>query len=102
VQNLSCTLRLARGLGFHRLTVESLSLASLVSALLGETVDKTLQKADWSVRPLSEEHFRYAAADTTWCAQLRTALEAIEGPPPPDRDSPEAIDAAFPAAKLRN
>ena len=55
--------------------MESLSLASLVKALFGKTVDKTLQQADWTVRPLSEEHFRYAAADTTWCAHLRTALE---------------------------
>lgn len=101
VQNLSCTMRLARGLAFHRLPAESLSLASLVSALFGETVDKTLQKADWSLRPLSPEHFRYAAADTTWCARLRTALEAIERPPPAEQDSPEAIDAAFPEPKLR-
>lgn len=102
VQNLSCTMRLARGVAFHRLPVESLSLASLVSALFGETVDKSLQKADWSVRPLSDEHCRYAAADTTWCAQLRTALEAIERPPSPEHDSPEAIDAVFPGAKLKD
>jgi len=70
--------------------------------VFGETVDKTLQKADWSARPLSEEHFRYAAADTTWCAQLRTALEAIEKPPPPEQDSPEAIDAEFSQAKLED
>ena len=101
VQNLSCTMRLARGLAFHRLPVENLSLAALVSALFGETVDKTFQRADWSVRPLTEDHVRYAAGDTIWCARLRTALEAIERPPAPERDSPVVIDAAFPEAKLR-
>jgi len=100
VQNLSCTMRLARGLAFHRLPVENLSLAALVSALFDETDDKTFQRADWSVRPLTEDHVRYAAGDTIWCARLRTALEAIERPPAPDRDSPVVIDAAFPEAKL--
>ena len=84
VQNLSCTMRLARGFAFHRLPVENLSLAALVSALFGETVDKTFQRADWSLRPLTEDHVRYAAGDTIWCARLRTALEAIERPPAPD------------------
>ena len=48
VRNLECTLRLARSIAFHRLPTETLSLASLVSALFGVTLDKTLQKADWS------------------------------------------------------
>jgi len=101
VQSLECTLRLARGIAFHRLPTETLSLASLVSALFGVTLDKTFQKADWAVRPLSQEHLRYAALDTFWCARLRTALEAIERPPRPEADDPEVIDAAFPGAKLR-
>ena len=101
VQNLECTLRLARGIAFHRLPTEALSLASLAGALFGVTLDKTFQKADWAVRPLSPEHLRYAADDTVWCARLRTALEAIERPPRPDADDPELIDAAFPDARLR-
>jgi len=100
VKNLACTLRLARGLAYHRLPTESLSLASLVNALFNVPVDKTLQKADWSERPLRDEHIRYAAADTTWCAQLRTALEAIERPPRPEDDDPEEIDAAFQALQI--
>ena len=70
VQNLECTLRLARGIAFHRLPTETLSLASLASALFGVTLDKTFQKADWAVRPLSQEHLRYAADDTVWCARV--------------------------------
>ena len=101
VQNLECTLRLARGIAFHRLPTETLSLASLVSALCGVTLDKTLQAADWRVRPLSEQHLRYAAADTIWCARIRSALEALEQPPRPEDDDPEAIDQAFPEAKRR-
>ncbi len=100
-QNLECTLRLARSIAFHRLPTETLSLASLVNTLLGVTLDKTLQSTDWSVRPLTQEHLRYAATDTVWCARLRTALEAIEKPPRPEEDDPEAIDTAFPEAKLR-
>jgi ribonuclease D len=89
VQNLECTLVMARSIAFHRLPAETLSLASLVSALFGATLDKTLQRADWSVRPLSEEYLRYAAADTIWCARLRSALEALEQPPQPEADDPD-------------
>jgi ribonuclease D len=101
VQNLECTLRLARGIAFHRLPTETLSLASLVKTLFGVTLDKTLQSTDWAVRPLSQEHLRYAAADTIWCARLRRALEGIERPPRPEDDDLETIDAAFPDAKRR-
>lgn len=101
VQNLECTLRMARGIAFHRLPIETLSLGALSEALFGVTLDKTFQKADWAVRPLSPQQVRYAAADTIWCARLRRALEAIERPPRPEEDDMETIDSAFPDAKLR-
>ena len=101
VQNLECTLRLARGIAFHRLPTETLSLAALAGALLGVTPDKTLQKADWAIRPLSQEHITYAAEDTVYCSRVRTALEAIDKPPRPEEDDPESIDNAFSDAKLR-
>lgn len=86
----------------REVTVFDVLVPGIGEALVfGEKIDKTLQNADWGVRPLPEEHLRYAAGDTTWCARLRTALEALERPPAPEKDDPEAIDAAFPEAKLR-
>lgn len=40
------------------------NLAYIVSALCDTTLDKTLQKSDWRLRPLSEAHIEYARRDT--------------------------------------
>ena len=101
VQNLECTLRMAKGIAFHRLPIETVSLAELSGTLFGVTLDKTLQKADWAIRPLSQKHIKYAAEDTVYCSRVRTALEAIDKPPRPEDDDPESIDEAFSDAKLR-
>ena len=75
IQNLQCTLRLARSIPFHRLPVRRLTLAALAGQLLGADLDKTHQADDWGVRPLSPAQLAYAAGDPEWCHRVQQALE---------------------------
>lgn len=51
-------------------------LAALSLRELGIELDKSLQRMDWSVRPLPTEALAYAAADTAGLADLADRLEA--------------------------
>jgi ribonuclease D len=53
---------------------EQLGYAALVERRLGEAVDKTLTRTDWSRRPLSEAQLAYAADDVRHLAALYPAL----------------------------
>ena len=75
VQNLQCTVRLARSIPYHRLPVRKLTLAALCGHLFGSHLDKTHQSDDWGVRPLSAEQLAYAAADPEWCRRVQQGLE---------------------------
>ncbi|MFN3412816.1 MAG: ribonuclease D [Thermoanaerobaculum sp.] len=52
------------------------SLAALVKKELGFELDKTQQRADWAVRPLSSEMLRYAVDDTRYLEALLFRLKA--------------------------
>ena len=55
-------------------------LAALSSRELGVELDKSLQRMDWSLRPLPPEALAYAANDTACLARLADRLEArLEG-----------------------
>ena len=49
-------------------------LAALAGKLLGITLDKKFQRADWGERPLSAELRAYAAGDTAFLASLADVL----------------------------
>jgi ribonuclease D len=49
-------------------------LAALLEKYLGLRLDKRLQRADWSARPLSAEMLEYAASDTRSLPTLRDIL----------------------------
>ncbi|KAL8273481.1 hypothetical protein Esti_002547 [Eimeria stiedai] len=51
------------------------SLANLHKFYLNRRTDKTLQLADWRVRPLSEEMKKYARCDTHFLPHLRQCLQ---------------------------
>jgi len=51
-------------------------LGSLLDKYFGVKLDKRLQRADWSRRPLTDEMLRYAASDTTHLLSLRDELES--------------------------
>ena len=52
----------------------AIGLAALLEKHVGVTLDKKLQRADWSIRPLTPEMIAYAAADTMHLPRLRDLL----------------------------
>jgi len=54
----------------------AVGLGALLKKHFGVTVNKKLQRADWSRRPLTAEMIEYAAADTSYLPQLRDMLES--------------------------
>lgn len=52
----------------------AVGLAALLEKYLGVRLDKRLQRADWSARPLTEAMIRYAADDTRYLPALRDLL----------------------------
>lgn len=64
------------GIAAHFLGMDRLGLGVIIEELLGRTVlkEKRLQRADWSIRPLSDEALLYAAADVAHLLELRTML----------------------------
>ncbi len=61
----------AAALGF-----ESRGLAAVVQARFGVQLDKTLQRSDWSQRPLSPKQIDYARLDTHYLLPLMRDLSA--------------------------
>ncbi|MCH9036412.1 MAG: HRDC domain-containing protein [Chloroflexi bacterium] len=62
--------------GAHFLGMERLGLGAIAEEFLGVQLDKSkkLQRADWSLRPLSDTAIDYAAADVAHLVALRDAL----------------------------
>jgi ribonuclease D len=58
--------------------MERLGLGAILEEYLGVVLakEKRLQRADWSIRPLSTAALDYAAADVTYLLPLRAALAA--------------------------
>ena len=50
------------------------SLQRVVAEVLGEYVDKSLQRSDWDSRPLSSEQLRYAALDAAVLLRVEEEL----------------------------
>jgi len=53
---------------------DQLGYAGLVEKRLGVTLDKSLTRANWARRPLSDAELAYAADDVRWLAQLYPML----------------------------
>jgi ribonuclease D len=56
--------------------IEAVGLAALLEQRFGVRLDKSLQRADWSARPLSAAMREYAVADTRWLEPLAHELGA--------------------------
>ncbi len=95
VQNLQCTVRLARSIPYHRLPVRKLTLAALCGRLFGTELDKSHQRDDWGVRPLSPEQLAYAAADPEWCRRVQQALDALGVTFEPWREDPAQVQREY-------
>jgi ribonuclease D len=68
-EGLLDTLRLAR----KAVPLKSFSLASVAGYLFGRELDKTYQRSDWRIRPLSRAQLSYAALDA------QVVLEVYDG-----------------------
>ena len=53
---------------------DQIGYGNLVAEVLGERLEKAHSRADWSLRPLSEEQLRYAADDVIYLASLYPVL----------------------------
>jgi ribonuclease D len=95
VENLACTLQLARSVPYHRLPVSSFSLASLARQLLGEFVDKTPQGSDWGVRPLHPDQLAYAAGDPEWCFRIHERLHEMLVHIDPSAEDPVELQGRY-------
>lgn len=71
VRNLFDTMAAARVLGSAKL-----GLAPLLEQHFGLHLSKKLQRANWGLRPLDDEHIEYARNDTHWLFGLRDLLDA--------------------------
>jgi ribonuclease D len=58
------------------LGIKSFGLAALLQRYFDVRLDKKHQRADWSMRPLSDDMLEYAAQDTKFLLQLRDHLHA--------------------------
>ena len=56
--------------------LRAFGLAALLEKFFGIKLDKKHQRADWSMRPLSQDMLDYAALDTMYLLDLRDALRA--------------------------
>jgi hypothetical protein len=75
--------------------LRSLSLAVLVEHFFKDRIDKTFQRTDWGIRPLSSEQLEYAASDTEWCYRIYDKLQRIPHSPDPSEDDPADIKARY-------
>ena len=59
---------------------KAFGLAALLERYFGVKLDKKHQRADWSMRPLSDDMLEYAAQDTEYLLELRDHLrDALRG-----------------------
>jgi ribonuclease D len=66
------------GVAAHFAGLERLGLGTVLEEVLGTTIpkEKRLQRADWSIRPLSDEALVYAAEDVAHLLELREVLDS--------------------------
>ncbi len=69
--NIFDTMLAARTCGWAKI-----GLGSILEEQFGMRVDKTLQRADWSTRPLPPDQLRYAQIDTHFLPELRDRFVA--------------------------
>lgn len=90
VVNLFDTGQAARSLGFERL-----GLDALLQHFCKVKVDKSLQLADWRMRPLTDAMLSYARADTHYLLAVKDRLVALLSSP----NSTGSVDEAYEQAK---
>ena len=75
VQNLTCTLEMAKSIPFCYLPVPNYQLKTLALHLTPfSDIDKQEQSSDWGQRPLTSQQLNYAAMDVVYLAQIHSQL----------------------------
>jgi ribonuclease D len=78
VQNVTCTLEMAKQIPYYILPVNNYKLSTLVEYFCkSDRLDKSEQKSDWSQRPLSEKQLEYAKLDVIYLAQIYQHLDKL-------------------------
>lgn len=110
-QTVTCTLKLARKIGKHRLGTPNLKLKTLALELgLFTQVDVEEQQSDWGRRSLTPKQLHYAAMDVVYLAAVHYHLLAITQPerlhqldmnPPPSPSPKSEHNPSLNATKVR-
>jgi S-DNA-T family DNA segregation ATPase FtsK/SpoIIIE len=80
-KNVTCTLKLARQIGKHRLNTSNLKLKTLATELCQfSNVDASEQGSEWGQRDLSPSQLYYAAMDVVYLAAVHRSLLNISNP----------------------
>ena len=78
VQNVTCTLKMARQIPYYILPLPNRQLKTLIETLCGIAyVDKTEQSGDWAKRPLTQKQLEYAKMDAVYLAGVHRRLLEI-------------------------
>jgi ribonuclease D len=95
VRALNCTFELARSVPYHRLPLRSLRLDVLVQHLFGRPIDKTLQRTDWGLRPLSRQELESAAWDPEWCYRIHQQVSRLVHTWDAATDDPDEVQRRY-------
>ncbi|MEB3180997.1 MAG: ribonuclease D [Nostocaceae cyanobacterium] len=75
VQNVTCTLEMAKQIPYYILPLPNYQLKTLATELCKfRDIDKQEQTSDWGKRPLTEEQIDYAYLDCIYLAQVHRKL----------------------------
>ncbi|NEO85047.1 MAG: ribonuclease D [Spirulina sp. SIO3F2] len=94
VQNLTCTLEMAKAIPHHLLPVENHQLKTLTEYFaIASAVDKAEQSSDWGQRPLTPSQCHYASLDVIYLAQIYNHLRPLyqRSHPEPATEDIEAL-----------
>ncbi len=78
VQNVTCTLQIARNIPYYILPTPNYQLKTLANILCNQNMDKQEQSSDWGQRPLTQEQIDYASKDCVYLAQVHRQLLELE------------------------
>lgn len=92
VNNITCTLEMAKKIPYHILPLRDYKLQTLASELCNfDDIDKEQQTSDWGRRPLSDDQIEYAILDCIYLAQIHQALLELKEEVNPDPQTDDIV-----------
>ncbi len=100
--NVTCTLKIAKGISLAALGTSNLKLKTLAEELCQFTeVDPEQQSSNWGKRPLSDRQLLYAKMDTVYLAHVHRRLLDLKNPTPVVPVPPSQKAPSFSVTKVR-